>query len=504
VTVAEKYLRNLDLRKRQVAVKVQILNVDLLNDKSIDSSFSARMGNTFIVSQSGKAFMNFGDYKPGNEAGTGRLGSGDLYAAPGEYLAGEPMQAAQDVVGASVASQNVVNPVVESQRVIDPVVASQQVVDPVVESKEVFKPPYVEAQEIVGRKEDGTPIYGPKLDANGIPIYVPSNDPSASPKLVTRYDSSGRPIYVPSTNPATAPTLIPRYDSNGQQIYVPSTDPAATPTLVPRYDSNGQKIYVPSSNPTVAPTLIPRYDSNGRPIYVPSSDPAASPSLVPRYDKNGQPVYVAGKNPNTFKYPQNSIYGYLEAVIQSTSAKTLASPTLLVQEGQEASVETGTSYITGVTATETANGSTQFQNTRQNAGLTLRVNVDKIDDNGFITMNITPSISVPASTDFQEGVKIYNIQSRSLSSGRVRLRDRQTLVLTGVIRESDVEAAKKWPILGDLPILGQFFRKSESEKTKNELVVLVTPSIVDDESGGGYGYGYRPSTREARQLMSPR
>ena len=167
-------------------------------------------------------------------------------------------------------------------------------------------------------------------------------------------------------------------------------------------------------------------------------------------------------------------------------------------------METGTSFITGVTATETANGSTQFENTRENAGLTLSVNVDKIDDNGFITMNIAPTISVPASTDIQQGVEIYNIQSRSLSSGSVRLRDRQTLVLTGVIRESDFESVQKWPILGDLPIIGQFFRRTSSEKTKNELVVLVTPSIVDDESGGAYGYGYRPSTREARQFIGPR
>ena len=52
-----------------------------------------------------------------------------------------------------------------------------------------------------------------------------------------------------------------------------------------------------------------------------------------------------------------------------SSAKTLP-PTLIVQEGEQAQVETGQSVITGVDATETANGSTQFQNTRENAGLT--------------------------------------------------------------------------------------------------------------------------------------
>ena len=377
ITVAEKYLRNLDLRKRQVAVKVQILNVDLANDKNIDSSFSARMGNTFIVSQSGKAFMNFGDYKPGNEAGTGRLGNGTKYAAPGAYSAGVPMEEAQDV----------------------------------------FKPPYVEAQEQV---------------------------------------------------------IVKRYDKDTGQLI------------------------------SETPTNIPKLGPDGQPVYVTSADPSASPTLVPRYDKNGQPVYVAGNDPSEFSYPKNSFYGYLEAVIESSSAKTLASPTLLVQEGQAAQVETGTSVITGVTATETANGSTQFANTRENAGLTLEVNVDKIDDNGFVTMNVSPSISIPEEAGFQQGVPIFNITGRSLSSGSIRLRDRQTLVLTGVIRETDFARVDKWPILGDLPILGQLFRKSVSVKDKQELVILVTPSIIDDESGGVYGYGYRPSTREARQLMGPR
>ena len=443
VTVAEKYLRNLDLRKRQVAIKVQILNIDLNNDKSIDSSFSARMGNTFIVSQSGKAFMNFGDYKPGNEAGTGRLGNNTPYSTPGTYSAGVPMQAAQDVV--------------------DPVVEASDVVGAVVEKNNVFSPPFIEKQ-----REETTSV----------------TDSNTGITTVTK-------------------TLVPVIE-DGQPVYVRSNDPMAAPALVPAYDSDGRRVYVPTTDPTAAPSLVPRYDSNGQPIYVSSTDPAASQTLVPRYDKNGQPVYVAGKDPNKFSYPQNSFYGYLEAVIESSSAKTLASPTLLVQEGQAAKVETGTSVITGVKATETANGSTQFENTRENAGLTLDVNVDKIDDNGFVTMNISPTISIPEGAGEQRGVPIFNITGRSLSSGRVRLRDRQTLVLTGVIRETDFAQVTKWPILGDLPILGQLFRQSISGKDKQELVILVTPSIVDDESGGAYGYGYRPSTREARQLMGPR
>ena len=365
VAVAESYLKQIDLRQRQVAVKVQILNIDLNNIKGVDSSFSAKLGNTFIVSENGQAFMNFGDYRPGNSDGTGLLGNGTQYVEPGSYQAG-----VEQVQGNSLVD------------------------------------PFVEARTRGEVDEDGNVTYIQKLD------------------------DLGRPVYVPDTNPA------------------------------------------------------------------------AIDGLKPTIDSQGRPVYVPGKDPSRFAYPEDSVYGYLTAVINSSSTKILAQPTLLVQEGQAADVQTGTSYITGVTTTDTSNGSTQFETTRENAGLTLEVDVSKIDDNGFISLTVDPTISVPAGPVSRiEGLDIYNITSRSLSSGVIRLRDRQTLVLTGVITETDVASATKWPILGDLPVIGQFFRASGSTRQKNELVILVTPAIVDDESGGSYGYGYRPSTQEARQLM---
>ena len=58
----------------------------------------------------------------------------------------------------------------------------------------------------------------------------------------------------------------------------------------------------------------------------------------------------------------------------------------------------------------------------------------------------------------------------------------------------------KWPILGDIPLVGQFFRSSASDRTKRELVILVTPRIIDDTQGGNYGY--RPSLPAARQIVS--
>ena len=363
ISVAEGYLKNLDLRKRQVAVKVQIMSIDLLNDKSIDASFSSRIGNTFILSDSGKAIVNFGT-EPG--------------------------------------------------------------VDP------------------------SAPISANQVDS----AFVQQN------KVVPPFEEKLEDVYTVTSD-----------NGSVSVVEVPFIDPVTK-----------QRVYVPDSNPNAPDQLVPVYDELGRPVYVPNSNPALG-------QKNG------------FTYPRNSLDGYLEAAIDSSSAKTLASPTLLVQEGEEAQVKTGTSVITGVSSTETANGSTQFENTRENAGLTLDLQVQKIDDNGFVTMNVNPSVSIPQPAGTQSGVPIFNITARSLNSGSIRLRDRQTLVLTGVIQDNDREIVRKWPILGDMPFIGQLFRSSDSQREKQELVILVTPSIVDDEVGGSYGYGYRPSTKEARQLM---
>ena len=80
-------------------------------------------------------------------------------------------------------------------------------------------------------------------------------------------------------------------------------------------------------------------------------------------------------------------------------------------------------------------------------------------------------------------MQIYNFNRRELESGSIRLRDGQTLILTGVVSESQLEVVRKWPFLGDLPLLGSLFRSRQSTRFKDELVILVTPRVLDDDQG---------------------
>ena len=65
----------------------------------------------------------------------------------------------------------------------------------------------------------------------------------------------------------------------------------------------------------------------------------------------------------------------------------------------------------------------------------------------------------------------------------VRIKDGETLVLGGLIQENEVKSVHKIPVLGDLPIIGAAFRSSSTSKTKNELVIMITPNIINDGEG---------------------
>jgi type IV pilus assembly protein PilQ len=284
---------------------------------------------------------------------------------------------------------------------------------------------------------------------------------------------------------------------SGEPGVYPTEDPLVQlqrAALVPK------KVFVPGSDGS-AGGFEEVFDANGEPIYISTSNPNDK-AFVGVFDDNGQPVYGKADDPSRYRQPNNSFYSYLESVVNSTSTKTLSQPTLLIQEGQKAEVETGTSVVTGVSETERENGSISFVPTRENAGLKVDVEVSGIDDNGFVVLEINPEISVALPTgDVSGGYSISNISARRLKSGQVRLRDGQSLVLTGVISDSDRELAQKWPILGDLPLIGQLFRKSSSARVRNELVIIVTPRILDDQFAGSSVYNYKPGTAASRQIM---
>ncbi|MFM1812260.1 MAG: ral secretion pathway protein [Cyanobacteriota bacterium] len=260
---------------------------------------------------------------------------------------------------------------------------------------------------------------------------------------------------------------------------------------------------------------------------------------------------AAGANQNAaanpgLTYPNNQLVDQITALVTSSNSKVLASPTLILSENPEpipsgASIGSsgggsGSSSSTGGTTT-TGGGSsggsigrpfaneafvtvgeqviTSYQTVTStsappvctpvfsNAGLTFGARISNIDDNGFVTFALSPEISaavgVPQAVSSCGTIRIIN--RRRLDTGNLRVRDGQTLILTGVISDETISTVRKWPVLGDIPLIGQFFRGSSNIRANNELVIMVTPKIINDEAGGVYGYGFTPSSNDGRQFM---
>ena len=94
---------------------------------------------------------------------------------------------------------------------------------------------------------------------------------------------------------------------------------------------------------------------------------------------------------------------------------------------------------------------------------------------------MSPAISSISRTVEVAGCGIQNTLSvRKLDTGSIRVKNGETLVLTGVLQDSESVTTSKVPILGDIPLLGSLFRKNSTQKRKSELIILVTPKILKD------------------------
>lgn len=197
----------------------------------------------------------------------------------------------------------------------------------------------------------------------------------------------------------------------------------------------------------------------------------------------------------------------LQATITNGNAKILTDPTLTVQEGQTAVVNLTQEVFGGFELRTETTGTTTASTARtpiiKQAGLILQIRIDRIDDNGFVSLSVAPTVSAIGGVQPTPEGDISLISSRQLTSGLIRLRDSQTLILSGIIQDSDRATVSKVPILGDIPILGALFRNTGRNNARQEVIVLLTPQILDDAASASVGYNYTPGA-EARQMLERR
>ena len=120
------------------------------------------------------------------------------------------------------------------------------------------------------------------------------------------------------------------------------------------------------------------------------------------------------------------------------------------------------------------------------------IGYEVIDQNNFVTFTMTPIVTgISGSFNIVGCGSVSKINNRRLDTGAIRIKDGDTLVLTGVIQETDVNATYKYPLLGDLPLLGALFRSKQTTNDKRELIILVTPRVLQDRTSNIADYNLK-------------
>jgi type II secretory pathway component GspD/PulD (secretin) len=160
----------------------------------------------------------------------------------------------------------------------------------------------------------------------------------------------------------------------------------------------------------------------------------------------------------------------IDALQEKTNVNTLSSPKVLAIHGEPAKVQVGGQQ--GYSVAQTNLGVTSENIQFIDTGIVLEI-VPYIDDDGNVLLNVKPSIT---SAQLEEGIPVTRT---AFVETWLVAESGETVLIGGLIQDSITKTRSEVPCLGDLPLLGPLFGSRGRSVDKVELVVLITPSVVD-------------------------
>jgi pilus assembly protein CpaC len=165
--------------------------------------------------------------------------------------------------------------------------------------------------------------------------------------------------------------------------------------------------------------------------------------------------------------------GIIDALQQDGLVKVLAKPTLISMSGQQASFLAGGEFPVPV-----PQGLGTVAIEYKPFGVALNF-TPVVLSNDRINIQVTPEVS---ELDFTTAIQFSGFVIPGLSSRRasttIELGDGQSFAIAGLLKENVRDALRKFPLLGNIPVLGALFRSRKFQKSETELVIIVTPRLV--------------------------
>jgi general secretion pathway protein D len=157
----------------------------------------------------------------------------------------------------------------------------------------------------------------------------------------------------------------------------------------------------------------------------------------------------------------------------------LSRPYLLTADNQEATINVGQSVPIPTDTRVLDDGDTLTQIDYRDIGIILTV-TPQINSEGLVVMDVSQEISsiadqaIPVASD--QNAVVFN--QRNLTT-QVGVGHGQTVVIGGLVQDQLTETVRKVPLVGDIPLLGNFFKRTERSKVKTELLLFLTPEVIE-------------------------
>ncbi|WP_246153077.1 type II secretion system secretin GspD [Oryzomonas rubra] len=175
-----------------------------------------------------------------------------------------------------------------------------------------------------------------------------------------------------------------------------------------------------------------------------------------------------------------NIGAVLQALDSNGLVNVLSTPNILTSDNKEAEIVVGQNVPFQGSST-VSSGVTTTSIERKDVGITLKIK-PQISEGDYIRMDLSQEISAIGSTVTVGSGSTDRITTKRSAKTNVVVKDNEMIVIGGLIQDQDDETISKVPFFGDIPGLGWLFKTKSKSKTKTNLMILLTPHIVKDNS----------------------
>jgi len=170
-----------------------------------------------------------------------------------------------------------------------------------------------------------------------------------------------------------------------------------------------------------------------------------------------------------------NVTAVLKALDKKGLLNILSTPNILTSDNKEAEINVGENVPFQGSATQSTIGTTTSVE-RKDIGINLKIK-PQISEGDYIRMDINQEISAVKDS---KGQAIDLITTKRSAKTSVVVKDKETVVIGGLIQDNEQETVSKVPFLGDIPLLGWLFKTKSKTRNKTNLMILLTPHIVKD------------------------